>query len=343
MIRNQCGAGPWRQGADTCIFNPALACTDNKGHRYGPEYVSRVTNPQDTALRVETVLKTEYSGLVDLGWVTAYEHKCTPFYEPEDAQYTDSFKDKYLRPMRRGQREHPPGACETKVKAKNMLGISALQVNLISKRVGQEFADLHTSRFDVRKCIEELRHAFSAAVALVPDTGTWIINTDMHAGNILMNETHGKFMLHDWGRSILIENAQLDSQIVAGIKSFRDEVYPERDWPSVPVGFQLPQQMSDAVMDIYATHTVTPEEKATLRVWTVFVLFKTITNYSNMLPNTIPPGMTIDDYEDNMLRFLTINATSQAQLAFAVDAIITALLEPGKTVTPISYVIDPNL
>jgi hypothetical protein len=286
-------------------------------------------------------LKEEYATLVELGWVTAYEHKCTPFYEPADAQYTESFKDKYVRPTRRGQRERPPGACETKIQAKNTIGMSATQVNLISKRVGQEFADLHTTRFDVRQCVSELQHAFSAAIALVPDTGTWIINTDMHAGNILMNETDGKFMLHDWGRSILIQNAELDSQVVAGITSFRDEVYPENDWPSVPVAFQLPQQMADAVMDIYETRTVTPEQKAILRVWTVFVLLKTVTNYSNLLPDTVPPDMTLADVEDHMFRFLITNATSQVQLAFAVDNIIKALLPP--TNSSIFYVIDPDL
>ena len=341
MALHQRGAGPWRQGADTCVFKPAVSCADNPSVEYGPEYVSRVTTPDDRAAQVETILKKEFSDLIDSGWVTAYEHSCKPYYKAPDYKFTDSFKDKYVRPMRLGKRIQPYGACETKIRANNIA--SNAQVNLISKRVGDAFADVHVNRFDIRQCVDELQYAFSAAVALVPDVGTWILHTDLHSGNILRNDTSGKYMLHDWGRSIVIENANVDTNVVKGIQTFRDEVYPASDWPSVPVAFQLPKQMVDAVMNIYATGSVTPQEKRILRIWHVFVLFKTVLHYSNMLPNTTSPGMSMSDMDDQIFRFLLTNATSQSQLGFAVDAIVATFLQPGAKVTPPNYVLNPDL
>jgi hypothetical protein len=301
-----------------------------------------VTTPDDRAAHVETILKKEFSTLIELDWVTAYERSCQPRYKAIDYSFTESFREKYMRPMRLGKRIQPVGACETKIRPNNIASKS--QVNLISKRVGDAFADVHVTRFDILQCVNELQHAFSAAVALVPDTGTWIIHTDLHAGNILRNDASGKYMLHDWGRSIVIDHAEVDTNIVTGIETFRNEVYPAGDWPSgVPVGFQLPKQMVDTVMNIYAKRAVTPEETRILRIWHVFVLFKTVLYYSNTLPNTTPPGMSMSDMEDNIFRFLLTNATTQSQLGFAVDAIIATFTQPGTKVTPPSYVLDADM
>ena len=200
----QRGAGPWRQGADTCVFTPPLACKEDPTHTRprAEMYVSRVTTPDDRAYEIEDLLRQKFNPLVQNGWVTAFTKKCRPYYAEEDLTPAPDFK------------ASSHGACFRKIRVNNTDAFR--QINLVSERQGDSMLDMiyeartdsttgktkyyMRPKIDPKTAVDEFQKAFSAAIALVPDSGPWVIHTDLHSGNILRNKANTAFVLHDWGR-----------------------------------------------------------------------------------------------------------------------------------------------
>ena len=336
--RRQRGAGPWREGADTCVFNPALACTDSPASRPGPEYVSRVTDPTDRALAIETLIKEKFPKLVSKGWVTAFEKACTPFYNREDSVPDPSYVEKYIS---RVPKPHP-GACQTTIVPENRR--AAKQINLISKRVGPSFHDfIVPTRIDSAFLL--FRNAMSAAVALVPDEGPWIIHTDLHTNNILRSLTEPSYMLHDWGRSLVIRDPRTPEGILQGVKEFVDEVYPPAEWDGkIPVGWQLPKPIVDAAQRIYDSGNASAEDAAKLRVWTIIVVFKNILEFIATPINTARIPFDRSKKEsviEDIFVYLIRHTRSQKQLGIAINEIVTKLTKPAGTQS-LPYILLPN-
>ena len=336
--RRQRGAGPWREGADTCVFKPALACKDKPGTRPGPEYVSRVTDPTDRALAIETLIKEKFPNLVSKGWVTAFEKSCIPFYTRDDAVRDPSYIEKYISHV---PKPHP-GACQTTIVPDNRRAPE--QVNLISKRVGPAYYDfIVPTRIDTAFLL--FRNAMSAAVALVPDEGPWIIHTDLHANNILRSLTEPSYMLHDWGRSLVIRDPRTPEGVLQGVREFVDEVYPPADWDGkIPIGWQLPKPIVDAAQRIYDSGNARAEDAGKLRVWTVIVIFKNILDFiATPIDNAHIPfdRSKRESIIEDIFVYLIRHTRSQKQLGIAINEIVTKLTKPVGT-DALPYILLPD-
>ena len=380
--RRQRGSGPWRQGADTCVVKPIVACQGPQPNLpRGPNaYISRVTDPTDRAKLVEDLLKTKFKILIDADWVTAYTVACTPKYKPSDLIPDPSFYRKY--PTNTGL------ACEQKIypfnrtpdqlrydafrrgisETQNLNYESHNQVNMLSERAGDAFADFK-SGVPIREAFLMFQNAMSAAVELVPDDGPWIIHTDLHANNILQSSKYTaspKFMLHDWGRSLVIMDPKLPQGITSGVAEFVNDVYPPAKWGKIPTGWQMPPELVKAAEELKSLKDainaknagITPESNvAKLRVWTIYMVFKNILAHFAVPdrhteihpPPTIPDSQLIKGRDitiwrekvlSDILIYLIQHAASQALLVGAINSIATKLLMKKGTRT-IRYVVDP--
>ncbi len=326
--RRQRGAGPWRQGADTCVFKPALACKDNPTVRPGPEYVSRVTEPMDRAFPIEKLLKKTFSSLVSKGWITAFDKPCKPFYAPEDKVVDPSFYETYPDPEKQG-------ACQLKIFADNRYADQ--QLNLISKRIGPAFRDFITPT-PMNTAMSMFRNAMSAAVALVPDNGPWVLHTDLHSNNILrsLTEPEPSYVLHDWGRSLVITVPKQRQSFIEGVVEFVDNVYPPAVYGKVPIVWQMPPMIINSVQKIYDTRTVTPQDAQCLRVWTIFSVFKNILQIAIPIPNAkitydVRDRRKVEQLTNDMFVYLAGNAGSQEALIRAINVIVTNLNFPNRS------------
>ena len=379
--RRQRGAGPWRQGMDTCVVKPIVACQ-------GPQpvlpknpnaYISRVTDPDDRAKFVEDLLKSKFKKLIDADWVTAYTVACTPEYKPSDLVPDASFYRKYptnmglaceskIYPFNRTPDELRDDALRRRTTELRNLNYEAHdQVNMISERAGDAFADFKNG-VPIREAFLMFQNAMSAAVELVPDAGPWIIHTDLHPNNILQsskNTASVKFMLHDWGRSLVIADPTTPQGITSGVAAFVNDVYPPAKWKQIPRGWQMPPELVKAVEELKSLNDainaknagISPESNvARLRVWTIYMVFKNIlADFAVPARDTeIHPPATIPDSQlikgrditiwrekvlADILIYLTQHAASQALLIGAINSIATKLLMKQGART-IRYVLD---
>ena len=261
--RRQYGKGPWRQGQDTCVFQPVVDCKDEKTS-YNDGYVSRIVSKDDRTVSVEKLLKDKFSHLIRDGWITAYVKSCQPKYKPSDRDRTKEFQDSYGRTK---------GACNKKIFADNRT--APTQINLISKKLGDTY-DAKAKLTTKQKAFEEIRNAFSASIELLPDDGPWIIHTDLHKGNILFNEDTNQYSLHDWGRTLVIHNPKSDESFIKDCREFVNDIYPPHIWKKIPHVWQMPPSIVKVLQKVYDTGTVTEEEKHIIKTWTPFVILATV-------------------------------------------------------------------
>jgi hypothetical protein len=238
---------------------------------------------------------------------------------------------------------------------------------MISERAGDAFADFK-SGVPIREAFLMFQNAMSAAVELVPDAGPWIIHTDLHGNNILQsskNTASVKFMLHDWGRSLVIADPTTPQGITSGIQEFINAVYPPQKWKGIPTGWQMPPELVKAAEELKSLKDainaknagISPESNvARLRVWTIYMVFKNILSYFAVPardteihpPATIPDSQLIKGRDITIWRekvladiliYLTQHAASQALLIGAINSIATKLLMKKGT-RNIRYVLD---
>lgn len=222
----------WREGVDTCVFNPAVKC-EGEAQRPGEEelpegveprtFVSRIRTRAKAGrdIEVETLIRTKFPKLVEYGSVSVYDRQCVPDYDEEDVKYEVPDEIRSSGCGKLGQLK---------------VGPNPEHVNLITEKFDGEVASyLYPDPNDEDEADQErlkewrsiIRHASSAAVVMVPDEGPWIIHTDCHLGNVLYNEyttAEGEerqvSALADWGRTLIIENPKDLASIRQGIREW---------------------------------------------------------------------------------------------------------------------------
>ena len=185
------GAGRWRQGANACIFKPAVSC-ENQPPLQG--HLSRVVKLfpaiENRDVKYETFIKEKYPELVEKGLVSVYTRMCSPKFTENDNTIMPGFPEGI-------------GGCSTIVTdnsdSKKLINlITPIQGLTLNDKVIRLKKDIGMDIFDY------LRPVFSAAIALVPDNGNWLINMDLHGGNILTNKNTGLGMMSDWDQSLIL-------------------------------------------------------------------------------------------------------------------------------------------
>ena len=188
------GGGIWREGSDTCIYKPAVQCANEPDHDL-TGFISRILpSSEKTDVSVENIIKKFFPDLVEHRWVSVHKEVCTPRYKAKDVQ-SPAIQLNVNAGCSRVPQRYP--------------GVNPHHQNLIAPEFGPSFLSDHPTAIPLRQCIGELQTAIITAVELVPDKGPWIINTDLHANNLLRfvdRKGRHRYALHDWGRTIVIKD-----------------------------------------------------------------------------------------------------------------------------------------
>ena len=255
--------------------------------------ISRVVAEGSTDVETEAYLKETFPVLAKRGLITVFSKACTPAFSASNLNWDESLRH--------------DGAC-------NLRSPHDTYTNLITTEYTNDYytflkgAGRNGFKLGPERGLELLRGALCAAVALVPDNGTWGIHGDLHLGNVLVKQdldstersSQSYTSLADWGRSLTFDSTSMDSLFTAlhkylhlqaylwddRFRSFEDMANEE----GVRTGQYL-QYSGGVFMRLHVFHTkytrggrgltqaVFQDALRALRGWMVYVLLK---QYSNV-------------------------------------------------------------
>jgi hypothetical protein len=198
----------WKQGSDTCVFKPSVGCQDGAAPGNLPGMISRVVEEGSIDVETESRLKESFPDLAKRGLITVYTQACTPAFSTTNLNW--------------GEMLSHSGACDLK-------SPHDTYTNLITTEYTNDYYSfvrgkgLGGIKIGPERGLELLRGALCAAVALVPDNGTWGIHGDLHLGNVLIKQdldskdraSQSYTSLADWGRSLTFDSTSMDSVFTA--------------------------------------------------------------------------------------------------------------------------------
>ena len=206
----------WKEGADTCVFKPAVRCEGETERE--PDAVSRIVNTTQAGrdLEVETLIRTAFPDLVERNLVTVHTRSCVPEYDDEDMAF-----DKKFQPA-------SDGGC-AKLDDMGGLGVYKAHTNMITPLRGVTFLNFLGTKPNFKPLWKSmLSSILEASLTLVSDTGPWVIHTDCHLNNVLTlsnGETEAPTLsLADWGRSLIIKNPKDIVSVRQGIREWAESI-----------------------------------------------------------------------------------------------------------------------
>jgi Family of unknown function (DUF5824) len=222
------GGEIWKEGADTCVFKPAVRCEGELGRQ--PNAVSRIVKADQATrdLEIETLIREKFPYLVEAEVVTVHTKACTPIYMPYDLDTAKNF-----------QPAHGNGCYKADILA-TQPGVQPDHVNMVTPLRDITFYKFLKEHPEFRPGWKRLIEGIlQAAISMVPDDGPWVIHTDCHLNNILTipkgeAEAPG-LSLSDWGRALIIQNPK-------DIQSVRQGV---RDWAKSIPYLAIPKDLDD--------------------------------------------------------------------------------------------------
>lgn len=276
------GGEIWKEGADTCVFNPAVRCEGETERT--PNAVSRIVNVGQSSrdVYVEERVRKAFPELVQANLVTVHTKVCSPEYDSQDLQY-----DKNLQ-------IEPDNGCD-KLADLGGRGVYKTHANMITPMRGETFYSFIRKNPAFKPVWRDMISGIvQAAISMVPDNGPWIIHTDCHLNNIL-TIPKGQFLqpdlsLADWGRTIIIENPKDIMSVRKGVREWAESV-EFLDVSSDMTDEEIDERLSETLSD-YPQHPsmytdgftgIFREDKAdqtyginTLRGWLPFVLVRQV-------------------------------------------------------------------
>jgi hypothetical protein len=210
------GGEIWKEGADTCVFKPAVRC-EGESERT-PNAVSRIVNTDQATrdLEVETLIREKFPAVVEANLVTVHTKACAPDYDAQDLQF-----DKKFQP----QIDH---GCD-KLNDFGSRGVYKTHTNMITPLRGETFYTFMKKNPAFRPAWKNLISGIlQAAITMVPDDGPWVIHTDCHLNNILtIPKGEGEapeLSLSDWGRALIIQNPKDIETVRQGIREWANSI-----------------------------------------------------------------------------------------------------------------------
>lgn len=195
------GGLQWKEGSDTCIFKPSVACKEDPITYPSdiPNMISRVVKKTEPDIANEKLIRDNFPDLVKRGIVSVFQTECTPQFIEGNRNVSNSIT--YSGPcMKRPA--------------------SVYLSNLITPEYTDSFRSyIKTNNIGSLRAIQLLRGAICAAIELVPDNKVWVIHGDLHLNNVLVKqdleakerESQTYTALADWGRMITFNSADVES------------------------------------------------------------------------------------------------------------------------------------
>lgn len=191
------GSGRWKEGTETCVFKPSVACVENfDTYPSGmPGKISRLMEKNVKDIEIEQFLKEHFSHLVKRGFLAVMDIACTP-----------RFKKSNIRSPLLSQ----DGPC-SKIKETKEGKVTGNFVNLITTEYTADVDNYlkyqqNNIFFGMLGATMLFRGAICAAIDLVPDDKPWVIHFDLHSKNVLVMDGPVPYTaLADWGRAFIID------------------------------------------------------------------------------------------------------------------------------------------
>jgi hypothetical protein len=220
------GGEVWKEGADTCVFKPAVHCEGETERT--PNAVSRIVKADQATrdLEVETLIREKFPALVEAELVTVHTKACTPDYDAQDLQFDKKFQPEI---------DH---GCD-KLNDLGGRGVYKTHTNMITPLRGVTFYNFMKKNPAFHPGWKNLISGIlQAAITLVPDDGPWVIHTDCHLNNILTipkGEAEAPILsLSDWGRALIIQNPKDIQSVRKGIREWAMSI-PYLKIPNTPI------------------------------------------------------------------------------------------------------------
>jgi hypothetical protein len=341
MGKTRRGGVKWREGVDTCVFKPPVACAD--GTPIPPDSVSRIRMAARAGrdALVEDKIKAIIAALPEgerpvlANGVVVYSTKCTPSYTAEDVGETADFvfRDRHGCAKLDGVRE----------------GSDPRHVNLLTPQWGETVDDLmfpndlpNKDRIGFWRSI--LQNAILASVALVPDRGPWVIHADCHFGNVLTRGNPTESAINDWGRAIIIQNPTDLASVRQGITDWVRALFPQLrpDATTAEIAAKIdriedmrqhPRFILDKVASVFGP-AVDVDELAeitqTIRGWVPYVLVTQAVRIYNHTHNPLQDFLYYRPENRNIQPGRILRARNQMALREICNQILVSVPQPPR-------------
>ena len=359
--RKQQGKGRWRAGADTCVMKPVVACAEGNTPAQvtaNPSgYVSRVVDSGNEDAATEQFLRTHFQPVIDASIIVVSIHACTPSFSAVDNNNQQQEVD---------YATHSNGAgCENLEIGQYASDTSGEgKTNLITPRFGKDIfkkAGRLFGKMTHQQMFLSLKTAIIAAISLVPDTGPWLIHSDLHLGNVLEivnptqrvvrlgsieftllpNDASGgnmQYAVSDWGRVLRIDDIHNGRNFYTALTDRFPTGVDRYGRPYDKLGtdiwhwryMQHPPVLGDKLRAYRANRAANPDtigddEKALFRGWTAFTLVYQCFGYRGADGKFYfrSPGQP----STNTLRLMTeiLRSTSQSDLIVRINNIAASI------------------
>lgn len=269
-MKRQRGGKMWDQGDDGCIFYPRVACVGEKlPLPEDPAFVSKVVPAKSLDMDVEVFLRKYFLHVVNKKGVLVARNTCVPQFIAEDWLQTPTLAGKLAASKY--------GACHGLLSDKTPQNYQ----NLIYEKYDDTFFNAIQQEPFVSspsKCLALLRHALNAAVALVPDSGPWVLHIDLQVNNVFVKVAKRYSSLADWGRCCVIENPNDEASILKGLTILLDKLKTKitvkrkfienyTEYPELP---QFPLVIRKAYDTLLKANAIDIDARNLIRLTTVY-------------------------------------------------------------------------
>lgn len=214
MANTAAGANIWRQGADTCVLNRAVGCTDNNAVKREDldGYLSRIVPADSDDAATEKILAEWYPDLIQKGLMAVSKYQCTPKFLEQNLKISKNFNDV------------DTGPC-VEFSARIIVNKEdpSFYTNLITKKYDMTFAEYMKKNRDLplAERFLILRGVINAVVEMTNDKfPEWVIHSDIHGKNILYDAKKDTTALSDFGRVILIDDIDDPASVYEALSKY---------------------------------------------------------------------------------------------------------------------------
>lgn len=260
------------QGADTCVYDPPVACEGDPTPA-PPGHVSRIVKSGEGEVATQTAIRAK---VVELE--KTYPNQLAPFVNLATSHCTPEFKKTDIKNARgRSCSIHP--ALQTE-------GVKDAFDNLITPKQGE---DLFKTNKSPSTFIPALRKLFRAILLL---NSADVVHSDLHTGNIAW--MGDKLVVHDWGRATTTRGGFMEKTLT----DVQADLHYMKRYPQYVRPCELTEECGLAV---YAHRLSVQQILAVprlMRVWDTlgllgFIYDDVLRDHSNPQFSSIPPGYTI--------------------------------------------------
>jgi len=221
------------RGADTCVYSPAVMCSDGRDDSANPNVISRIVSSNSTDDVIEDSVKRHIDVVTAVLSGTALRefdirkhftvnsYSCTPQFRPEDMKPNNAGRECVLHDV--------------------MLGVDRKTKNLVTPKYVSDLDKYYKEQAKgkpnealIIETLTKLVFELCFACMLLTYNNEIVLHLDSHTGNIavaMLPNGNNALTLSDWGRSLIVDYTAPDAhaRLLAAARAdpnYRDRMSP---------------------------------------------------------------------------------------------------------------------